>query len=168
MADLPETDHDGQDGAEVFDEDNTNLDEQGYTGKEDAEQFEDLPDVYDVTTAVGDKDDDEAVIGDDLDDDDIVALATDNDDDDDDLEDDDLVRSDGAQLKSEDDLDDVTDVGDEDRDEADGVNATDPREVELEYAGDLNDLEGASSSAADMESDTLSDDDLGELDYKEG
>ena len=168
MADLPETDYDGQDGAEVFDEDNTNLDEVEYSGKEDAEQLEDLPDVYDVTTAVGDRDDDKAVIGDDLDDEDIVTLASDDDDDDDDLEEDDLVRSDGAQLKSEDDLDDVTDVGDEDLDDVDGIDKLAPGEVELEYAGDLNDLEGASSSAADMESYSLSDDDMRELDYKEG
>lgn len=167
MADVPEMDDDAQDGAEVFDEDNTNLDEVEYSGQEDAEQAEDLPDVYDVTTAVGDKDDDEALIGEDLDDEDIVALAQDDDDDDDDLEDDDLARRDGDQLKGESDLDEVSDVGDEDPDDVDGIGALAPGEVELEYAGDLNDLDGASSSAADMESDSLSDDDLRELDYKE-
>jgi len=42
----------------------------------------------------------------------------------------------------------------------------DPDEVELEYDGDLANMENATSSAADMESDTLSDDDLRDLDYK--
>ena len=168
MADMPEVDYDAQDSAEVFDEDNTNLDEVEYSGQEDAEQAEDLVDVFNVTSAVGDADDDEGVIAEDLDDDDIVALAGDDDDDDDDLEDDDLVRRDGAPFASETDLDDTADVGAEDADDVDGIDALAPGEVELEYAGDLNDLEGAGSSAADLESDTLSDEDLRELDYKEG
>ncbi len=168
MAELPENDYDGQDGAEVFDEDNTNTEADRYTGREDAEQLEDLPDVYDVTSAVGDADDDEAVIGEDLDDEDIVALASDNDDDDDELEDDDLASRDGEQFQPESDLYGVADAEAEDSDDIDGLDRLGVGEVELEYAGDLNDLEGATSSAADMESDTLSDEDLRELDYKEG
>ena len=167
MADPAEADYDAQDGAEVFDEDNTNIESERHGDKGDAEQFEDLVDVFDVTTAVGDEDDDEAVIGEDLDDDEIVAAASDEDDDDDDLEDDDLASRDAVKFHSEETLDDVTDVGDEDPDDVDEIDKEEPDEVELEYAGDLNDVEGATSSAADLESDSLSDEDLRELDYKE-
>ncbi len=160
------SDMDEQDVAEVFDEDNTNIESMRQGGAEDAEQFEDLVDVYDVTTRVGDRDDDESVIGEDLDDDEIVAAAGDEDDDDEDLEDDDLALRDPDAYDAEEDLDDVADAGDEDLDDADGVAALQGDEVSLEYAGDLNDLEGASSSLADLESDSLSDNDLRELDYK--
>jgi hypothetical protein len=162
MTDL-DADFDEQDQSEVFDEDNTNPTERG--PGEDAEQFEDLLDVYDVTTAVGDDDDDEAAIGEEMDDDEIVAAAADEDDDD--LEDDDLAARDGTSFHEEDDLDAISDVGDEDLDELDGVAVLDGDEVELEYIGDLNDLEGASSAAQGLESDNLSDSDLRELDYKD-
>ena len=152
MAEAP--DYDDQDGAEVLDEDNTNI-EGRRQGREDAEQFEDLPDVYDVTTRVGDADDDEARIGEDMDDEDIVSDARDHEDAD--LQDDDLRRRDGEGYKAEED----------NADRRDGVTRTDPHEVELTYAGDLMDMAGASSSAADMESDELDDDDLRDLDYKD-
>ena len=147
-------DYDAQDGAEVFDEDNTNI-ESRRRGREDAEQFEDIPDVYDVTTKAGDRDDDEAAIGEDMDDEDIVADARDREDAD--LEDDDTQRRDGEADRADDDR----------RDVRDGIARKDPHEVELTYAGDLMDVAGASSSAADMESDALDDDDLRDLDYKD-
>ena len=75
MVDVSE--YDDQDVAEVFDEDNTNLDSVEYSGKEDAEQFEDIPDVYDVTSRVGDRSDEEGEIGEDMDDDEIVFEASD-------------------------------------------------------------------------------------------
>ena len=161
MVDQPE--HDDQDGAEAFDEDNTN-DDLARSGGEDAEQFEDLPDVYDVTTRVGDADDDEAEIGEDLDDDEIVADA--RDDDDDDLEDDDLAARHGEGYAGQDPADE-NDLGLDDPDLLDGIDEEEPDEVELTYAGDLSDVEGAGSGAAEMESETLSDDDLEDLDYKD-
>jgi hypothetical protein len=165
MVDTP--DYDEQDVAEVFDEDNTNEESQRYGGREDAEQFEDIPDVYDVTSRVGDRDDDEAEIGEELDDDEIVQSATDNDDDDDDLEDDDLIARHGEGYGAEDPADE-NDLGPDDPDLVDDIDAKEPDEVELTYAGDLNDVEGAEGSAADMESEgELSDDDLRELDYKD-
>lgn len=53
----PESDHEPQDSAEIFDEDN-------FSTREDLNEmrtFEDIPDVLDVTTARGDRDDDEAI-----------------------------------------------------------------------------------------------------------
>jgi hypothetical protein len=155
---------DDQDRSEVFDEDNTNDPDRG-PGLE-AEQFEDLPDVFDATSAVGDDDDDEALIGDELDDDDIVALARDNNDDMDDLEEDDLVRRDEFRFDDENDLPDVADP-EEDPDDRDGVAVLASDEVELEYAADVDDRRGARSAAQPLESDRLSDSDLRELDYKD-
>jgi hypothetical protein len=165
MAD-PDTDVDEQDQSEAFDEENTNLDDRDPEG-EDAEQPEDLVDVYDSTSREGDADEDETQIGDDLDDDQIVASARDGDDDDDDLEDDDLVRGDQDTLHAEDGQDDISDVDDDDPDAVDGVDARQSDEVELEYVGDLNDLEGAASAAQSLEASALSDRDLRELDYKD-
>ena len=157
--DLPELDD--QDQSEIFDEDNTNLDEDRYLG-EDRETAEELPDVYDATSAVGDNDDDEAEIGDDMDDDDIVQSEIDQNADDDDLEDDDLYTRDAAAYDGQADPTDLTDDAD-----ADTVDAGSSDEIELVFAGDLNNVMGAGSSARDMESDTLSDSDLKELHYKE-
>lgn len=53
----PESDFDSQDSAEVFDEDNYNTNEQ----LNEMKTFEEAPDVLDVTTAVGDRDDEEAL-----------------------------------------------------------------------------------------------------------
>ena len=155
------TELDDQDQSEAFDEDNTNLDEHRYLG-EDRESAEELPSVYDVTSAVGDDDDDDAEIGDDMDDDDIVQSELDQNADEDDAEDDDLFDRDAAAYDGQADPTDLTDDAD-----ADTVDATSADEVELVYAGDLNNVMGAGSSARDMESDTLSDSDLKELHYKE-
>jgi len=53
----PESDFDAQDSAEVFDEDNTNTNEQ----LNEMRTFEEMPDVLDVTSVRGDRDDDEAM-----------------------------------------------------------------------------------------------------------
>ncbi len=155
------SDIDPQDVAEVFDEDNTNIESMRQNGAEDAEQFEDLVDVFDVTTRIGDRSDEEGAIGEDMDDDEIIAAATDEDVDDQDLEDDDLALRDPNDAE-----DDLADIGAEDLDDVDDIDALDPDEVALEYEGDLTNVENATGSAADMESDTLSDDDLRDLDYK--
>jgi hypothetical protein len=52
-----DSDSDPQDSAEVFDEDNYNTNEQ----LNEMKTFEEMPDVLDVTTAVGDRDDEEAI-----------------------------------------------------------------------------------------------------------
>src|SRR5579875_2270164 len=109
--DLPDVDFDEQDVAETFDEDNTNLETDLYSGRENPETLDELPDVFDSTRAVGDDDDDAAVIGDELDDDEIVALERDSDQDDADLEDDDLAARDPMKFEREDDLVHAADVG---------------------------------------------------------
>ena len=158
MSDLDAA-YDEQDQSEVFDEDNTNDVDRG--PGEEAEQLEDLVDVFDVTTAVGDADDDDALIGDEMDDEEIISSSTDEDSED--LEDDDLAPRDEDTFNEEEDLTGINDGEDPDLEIA--AHAGD--EVELEYVGDLNDLEGATSAAQDLESDTLSDADLRELDYKD-
>lgn len=166
MSDL-DAGYDPQDQSEVYDEDNTNIDEQR-DGGPDREQFEDLVDVFDVTRAEGDEDDDEALIGEDLDDEEIVALERDSDQGDADLEDDDILLRDSVELDEEEDLLGMADVGDEDADEVDGIGELADDEVELEYAGDLNDLAGAESAAQDLESiRELSNEDLQDLDYRD-
>jgi hypothetical protein len=143
---LSETD--GQDIAEVFDEDN--LDSDGMRMARDDEElnFDDMPDVLDVTKADGDEDDDEAIIGDDLDDDEIVELS---------LEDAD--ENEGA--GEEDDF-----LGAESLDDADEEDDS-PDDVGLAYAGDLNTSPGAHSAAQRYEARTLSDKDLEALGYKD-
>src|SRR3954453_19927398 len=97
MADLPELDD--QDQSEVFDEDNTNIDEMR-TGGPDRETLEELPDVYDATSAVGDDDDDAALIGDEMAGAEIIASELDSGQDDADLEDDDLYRRDAEAYRT--------------------------------------------------------------------
>jgi len=165
-ADL-ETDVDAQDLAEVFDEDNTNTESQRLGGAEDGEQVEDLVDLFDVTTAVGDADDEDALIGDDLDDDEIIDLAQQGDDDGDDEErtDEDTLR--GPEPADADDADLVASLSDDDEDLVDGVDRPPREDVSLTFAGDLNDVAGAHSAAQRYESKTLSDEDLTALDYRE-
>lgn len=63
---------DEQDGAEALDED--------VVGKDgELRTFEELPEVLDVTRAVGDANDDDALIAEELDDDEIIELEQDND-----------------------------------------------------------------------------------------
>jgi hypothetical protein len=79
-SDLP----DEQDQAEAFDEDNFNLDGSGDDSGE-FKTFEELPDVFDVTRALGDADVDEALVAEDADE--IEDEPEDNElDDDDDLD----------------------------------------------------------------------------------
>lgn len=73
-AETPEIE--GQDHAEVFDEDSVNLDEVGARPTE-MRTFEELPDVLDVTSAVGDADDDDARIGEELTDSEVIEMEAD-------------------------------------------------------------------------------------------
>lgn len=139
MPDLDAAGFDEQDQSETFDEDNTNDMDRG--PGEEAEQFEDLVDVFDATSAIGDDDDEDGLIAEDLDDDEIIALA-----DAEDIDDDDRA------LRGVDETDDL-----------DGIAVRASEEVELEYAGDLNEQAGARSAAQDLESDYLSDEDLDDI-----
>ena len=134
---------DGQDTAEILDEDNLDSDSRRMARNDEELNFDDMPDVYDATRADGDNDDEDAVIGDDLDDDEIVELS---------LEDEDEGEDDEDDYRASENLED-------DDDEASD-------EVELSYAGDLNATAGAHSGAQRYESRTLSNEDLTELGYK--
>jgi hypothetical protein len=166
-----DSDWDGQDGAEVFDEDNQNLENGG-----DMRTLEELPDVLDVTHAAGDDDDDEALIGEELDDDEIIDLEADAAEADD--EDDDLSgrMAEGSEIDNE--LDDVRfdgetryDVSDDNdyiRNDAASERAMRRanNDVDLEFTGDLNEVSVSDEEgAAAMESDTVSDEDLDRLGY---
>jgi len=142
-------DIDAQDVAEVFDEDNLDSDSMRLARDDEELNFDDMPDVLDVTSAKGDEDDDEGIIGDDLDDDEIVELSTQEADESEDEEDDDAYRA-SENLDIDDDED---------------LEATD--EVGLSYGGDMDTVPGAHSAAQRYESRTLSDEDLSELGYKE-
>lgn len=161
--DAADPDFDGQDMAEVFDEDNQLTEDRRMAGGDDGFTFEEQPDLYDATRRVGDEDDDEALIGDDMDDSDIVALAGDDDDDDDDLEDDDLRARSADAYDDED--DDELDFDDQDPDLDDKVERLSPEEVELADAGDLANSAHAEGSAKRFESSRLSDEEIDRLGY---
>lgn len=173
-------DWDGQDQSEIFDEDNQNLDEAGGPGAE-MRTFEELPDVLDVTSAVGDADDDAALIGEELDDDEIIRLESDAELAD--FEDDDLAGRMPEELDDDapDGLDPASaylseEAGLDIRDEADEARPNEASElamsrgkddeVDLEFTGDLESLAASEDdSAAAMEADDLTDDDLEDLGY---
>jgi hypothetical protein len=163
---------DDQDGAEVFDEDNQNLENGG-----DMRTLEELPDVLDVTQAAGDDDDEAALIGEELDDDQIIDLeadAAEADEEDDDLADrldeddepgDDIESARFAEETRYDVQDDDEDYIADDSGIDRGMRRAND-DVDLEYAGDLDDVSiSDEEGAAAMESDTVSDEDLDRLGY---
>ena len=154
--------YDPQDTAEVFDEDNLSPDTDRIAGR-DGLTFEEMPDVYDATRAVGDDDDDEALIGDDLDDSEIVELSLEENQDDADPEDDDLRLRDADAFADEDAED--NDLADDDRDETDRVAYLHQSEAGMRDSGDLNNTQGARSAAQRFESSKVSDEDLAKLGY---
>lgn len=145
--------YDPQDTAEVLDE--SNLTEEGT----DFVTFEEMEDehVQDLTQLIGDADDEAGEALDEADfDDDAV-------DDEDPEVDEDSPDEIGDFVQTEEDQD----YGD-DLDELDGVAAQADDEVELEYAGDMTDLEHARSSAKPFESrGELDDEDLQDLGYQD-
>ena len=151
-AETPDTDGQGidaQDVAEVFDEDNLDSDMRRLARDDEELNFDDMPEVFDVTRAEGDEDDDDAVIGDDLTDDEIVELSTQD--------------ADEGEDEDEDDDDDYRaaenlDIDDDDVEDSD--------EVGLSYGGTMDTTPGAHSAAQRYEARTLSDEDLEELGYK--
>lgn len=161
-----------QDQSEVLDEDNQNIADAGGRTSE-MRTFEELPDVFDVTSAVGDSDDEAGLIGEELDDDEIIELEANQDMadiEDDELsarmpeafDDDSLGQEDIEEVRlSEESALDAREDEDEDR-EASAAND----EVELLFEGDLNEAADADAAdAAAMESDVLDDDDVADLGY---
>lgn len=145
---------DAQDQAEVFDEETRADDDERLAGE--MMTFEEMPDVYDATSALGDgsevraQDADEFVDGD-LDDEDLEE--------DEDL--DDTIR---------DDLEDASedeDAGSDDLDDRDGVTRLAGDESELEYVPDVDGVTDPADDDADKyESRTVSDEDLRSLGYQ--
>lgn len=157
-ADTPEFDE--QDQSEVFDEDV--MGDEGLGPSADMRVFEELPDVYDVTSKLGDADvgdDLRAADADEIEDEELDDIDLDDDDGaDDDTLDDDLEdeAEDSEDLDEEDDLDDV-----------DGVADLEDDEVEVTAVGDIDNA-ADEDEASDYESeDELSDEDVQELGYAE-
>jgi hypothetical protein len=151
-------DIDPQDQAEVYDEDNYD----GDNGS-DMMTLEEMPDVFDVTRAVGDSDDDDARIGEELDDDDIVelqadeALA--------DLEDDELAARDAEVYGEQDEQTDEFETED-DYGEAD-ANTAAADEAEIEFTGDVDGVTDPDDDDAEAyEAGQVSDEDLREMGYQ--
>lgn len=148
-------DFDPQDQAEVLDE--SNLTEAGT----DFVTFEEIEDghVKDLTQLIGDSDEQAAES---LDEEDFSEDAID----DEDLEADEDSPDELSDFVSEE--VNVEAFDDNDLDDVDGVAALSSDEVELEYAGDMTDLEHARSSAKPYESrGELDDDDLQALGYQD-
>lgn len=157
-ADTDTGDFDDQDSAEAFDEEAT-----GELATDAGK------DVLDVTTALGDGDvdgDQDALDADEEDDDDLEEIGeVSYQEEADDLQ---GTRSDNDPLAVDDIADFTSDRDGLDDDEVDGVSARPSEDAELISMGDVDALGGAqATSLADLESDSLSDSDLVELDYKE-
>ena len=161
---MSDADYDPQDQAEVFDEDNYSLDGAG-DGSADMKTLEELPDVLDVTRALGDSDLDEIHIAEDADEIDEEEL------DDLELEYDEEGEDDRLADDVEDEPDDNELLDEEDDlDEADGVDEQEDDEAELEYVEDLDETRSnAGRAARHLESrGELSEEDLEELGYRDG
>ena len=157
---------DEQDQSELFDEDRLEPDDSG-SPRAEMKTFEELPDVLDVTQAVGDADNDAALFAEELDDDEIIDLEADADATD--IEDDELAArmpegfDDDSQgpLDAEEALLDV-EIG---LDDVDRQLTTGPsEEVELVYAGDLDDVV-EDVPETELEAEVLADDDIEDLGY---
>ena len=163
---MPSTDsdaYDAQDGAEVFDEDAT-------TGDQDLSDAMDIrSNVLDVTAAAGDADlegDDDEMDAADETDADLEEIAEISDQQDaDDLDDE---NSEYDPLAADDIPDSTTDRDFADEDDVDGVSARPDDEPATVSMADVDRLGGERGErVADFESDSLSDSDLAELDYKQ-
>jgi len=150
-------DYDDQDQSEMFDEDRINPDE-GTSGP-DMLTFEELPDVFDVTSKVGDADVDEdetALDADELGEDDLEALS--------DADGEDNTLADAL----EDDPEENELLDADDLQAIDGLDDLEEGEAEIEYVEDTDAVAGAAPNRARvMESGgELSDADLQELGYQ--
>jgi len=125
--------------------------------------LEELPDVFDVTSAVGDSDDDAAAIGEELDDDEIIDLERDGDMTD--LEDDELAARMPEAYDEEDEELDEFESGD-DLGEA-SVAAAPARDAQIEFTGDVDDVTDPGDDDVDAyESREVSDEDLRAMGYQ--
>ena len=151
---------DAQDQAEVFDEDNYDPDGDGAS---DMMTLEEMPDVFDVTRAVGDSDDDDARIGEELDDDDNVELQADETLAD--REDDELAARDAEAFDDEDEARDEYEAADDYGEAA--ASAAPAGEAELEFTGDVDGVTDPDDEDAEAyEAGQMSDEDLRELGYQ--
>ncbi|HVE74112.1 MAG TPA: hypothetical protein VNA30_03340 [Mycobacteriales bacterium] len=162
MSESDRPEYDEQDQAEVFDEDNYSLDGDGDPSA-DMKTLEELPDVLDVTRALGDSDVDDVHVAEDADeieDEELDGLELEYDED---GEDDRLADD------VEDEPDDNELLDEEDLDEADGVDEQEDDEAELEYVEDVDETRSNAGRAAQhMESrGELSEADLEELGYRD-
>lgn len=146
MAEMDDYQPDEQDQSEAFDEDNLDATEGGAVSDE-LRTLEDIPEVFDVTSAVGDAGEDEedeefgqADLGDELGADGVEPEA------------DDRYGMDRPTVSALD-------------TESDGGRAND--EVELVYTGLMRNVKGAQASAAHWESRRLADDDIEDLGYSD-
>lgn len=165
---MPDTDtatdaYDAQDTAEAYDETLTDGDET------DSDALDLRRDTYDAVTALGDGDvegDEDEMDASDETDDDLSEIAELEDQKDiDDLDD---GNTDMDPLGVDDIPDRTNDVDFADADDIDGVSAHPSEEPTIVSMGDVDALGGERGErVSDMESDSLSDADLQELDYKE-
>lgn len=135
--------YDEQDGAEAFDE--ANLDDRD--GVAEMRTFEEMPDLFDATSAVGDRDDDEgrALDASDFDEDEF---------DEDDLEEDDELDYHAAA----DDREEEADGFDEDQIEPDSIDG-------LDEVGDADLVSGGEDDFTNFQARSLSDEDLRRMGY---
>jgi hypothetical protein len=145
-------DADPQDSAEAFDEDTLDLNEE----RNEMRTFEELPDLLDVTQAVGDRDEDEAVA---LDADEFDEDAID----DDDLEEDNELDYRASTEEHEDDLDGLGPEDGYDEDRLAGRNNIEG----LDEVGDADTVEGGEDDITDFQAKTVSDSDLEGMGYSE-
>jgi hypothetical protein len=155
MPDYPDAfgDADSQDGAEVLDETN-------YDDREEINEmrtFEEMPDVLDVTQAVGDRDDDEALA---MDADEFTEEAID----DADLEEDDELDYHAATQDREDDLDGL---GDEDSYDDDQLDMAEEIEGLDEEVADADTVSGGEDDFTNFQAKDVGDEDLKRMGYSE-
>lgn len=149
---MPEIDDNGpddQDFSEVFDEDNFDEADAGGPSNE-FKTFEELPEVLDVTRMAGDSDDEDSEA-------DLETV------DEDDLDIDGELAASGVEPEA-DPLYGIDSPRVAEIDEGGGEIRTHD-EVELVYAGLMEDVQGAQASAAHWEAKRLSDDDIDDLGY---
>lgn len=147
-----DTGGDEQDQAEVFDEDNLEAGGAG-SARADRRKLDELPDVLDVTAAVGDADDDAAAIAEDLDDAEVIDLESDAGLAD--PEDDELAGRMPEALQGE----------NASRYDGPAVLRQAPDEAPVLYAGELDNVSRDDADAAALEADVLADDDIADLGY---
>lgn len=147
---------DAQDQAEVFDEETRLDDDERVDTGDEPRTFDEMPDVYDATQALGDGRDIRAMDADEFED---GALDDEDLEEDEDL--DDMVR---------DDLEDASedeDAGTDELDERDGVTRLAGDESELEYVADVDPVTDPADDDVDKyESRNVSDADLRDLGYQ--